>query len=361
MLTAQSTPSRMPVTESATVVPHPVAVPITISFKWLLALYAILPVCFLAGLIDKYYFNSKLQPLLPLAPENYFWLALLFGTPHILASNIILLSNREYFVKYRQRLALVTLLIIAFFGIGYFVLSYNVLFALVATTTVIHVVKQQIGIGNSLARLSGPVFQCWAWSVIGTGVVLYNAIFLNDQFTDRQHDLLYALMLGLSALTIFLACICFRRIKTPLAKAFFVGNSALSIVSVVLYREKYYFFAVLGPRVIHDVTAFIFYVAHDYNRHHTQPRNGLYKVFNKLNVSAFLAVPLMAVGATYLLQVYGNPLFDAVTLRLFNVRIPNAITLGFIGYLSLLHYYTEAFTWKGDSPYKRYIAFKRPG
>lgn len=352
MLTAQSTASRMPAAQTA-------SVPVTISFKLLLALYAILPVCLLAGLIDKYYLNSTLKPLLPLAPEHYFWLALLFGTPHILASNIILLSNREYFVKYRLRLAVVTLLIIAFFGIGYFVLSYNVLFALVATATVIHVVKQQIGIGNSQARLSGPVFQCWAWSVIGCGVVLYNAIFLNDQFTEQQQAFLFNAMLALSAVTIVLACVCYQRIKTPLGKAFLAANSAMSIFSVILYAEKYYFFAVLGPRVIHDVTAFIFYVAHDYNRHHAQPRNGLYKVFSKLNVSAFLAVPLMAIGATYLLQVYGNPVFDAVTLRLFNVRIPNAITLGFIGYLSLLHYYTEAFTWKGDSPYKKYIAFKR--
>ncbi|HLX64337.1 MAG TPA: hypothetical protein VKX17_23895 [Planctomycetota bacterium] len=343
------------------------AVPVSISFKLLLWIYAILPLCLLAWLIDSVFFHSALLPYLPLAPERFFWLSLLFGTPHIIASNIILFSNREYIERFKMRLLLATLFIAAFFGGGYFFLraisdertAYNVLFALIATATVVHVVKQQIGIGNATARLSGLVFQCWAWSIIGGGIVLYNAIFLESVFSPEQKTILLWLMIASCAVTLVLACVLYRRIAQPMGRAFFVANSAMTMTSVILYSKQYYFFAVLGPRVVHDVTAFVFYMAHDYNRHHAQAKNSLYKMLNALHVSAFLAVPVLAIAVTFALQAYGDQAFDAMTVRLFNVSVPNAITLGFIGYLSLLHYYTEAFTWKGDSPYKKYVAFKR--
>jgi hypothetical protein len=41
------------------------------------------------------------------------------------------------------------------------------------------------------------------------------------------------------------------------------------------------------------------------------------------------------------------------------VEIHKAITLGLLGYFALMHYYTEAFTWKQESPYRRFIAFSK--
>src|SRR5437762_4035318 len=116
-------------------------------------------------------------------------------------------------------------------------------------------------------------------------------------------------MLGLCVLIFMLAIPCYRQINSTAGKAFLIANSAMPIVSVYLYAEGYYFFAVLGPRVIHDATAFIFYMVHDYNRHHEAPRNGLYKVLNKLRLSAFWSVPLIAILLTCVLQVYGNSAF----------------------------------------------------
>jgi len=48
-----------------------------------------------------------------------------------------------------------------------------------------------------------------------------------------------------------------------------------------------------------------------------------------------------------------------LTEFLFGVEIRKAVSLGVIGYLALLHYYTEAFTWKNDSPYRKFIAFSK--
>ena len=61
----------------------------------------------------------------------------------------------------------------------------------------------------------------------------------------------------------------------------------------------------------------------------------------------------------YFLQAYGDDLVNLITQFFFGTEIYKAITLGVIGYLSLMHYYTEAFTWQAGSPLRRYIRFTK--
>lgn len=129
----------------------------------------------------------------------------------------------------------------------------------------------------------------------------------------------------------------------------------MALLSFFFFEQGYFFFAVLCPRVTHDVTAFFFYVVHDHNRHHPQARNSLYKTFNALKLPVVIVVPGIAIGLTFIMQSYGDYAFNQVAQFLFRVRVPKTITLGFIGYFSLLHYYTEAFTWKAKSPYRKFI------
>lgn len=341
--------------------PESIAIPkikYVISFRLLLAIYAIIPICFGAFLLDKYWFDEYLKYTLRISPESYFWLSLLFGTPHIIASNLIFFGNKDYVQKYWKHAVAMTAIIIAFFAVTTQFLSYNALFAIIASVTILHVVKQQIGIGNAVARLKGPMFNLWTWSVIGSGIVLYNALYLRRIFTPEQTILLNQTLMALSIITIALAIVNHQRIKNTLGKAFLWANTIMAVSSYFFFNEQYYFFAVLGPRFIHDVSAFVFYSVHDGNRHGVVAQNKLYRVFNKLHIHAFLAVPLSAIIITFIFQKYGDDAISAVTMALFNTHIPQAMTLGFIGYLSLMHYFTEAFTWKGLSPYKKYIGFK---
>jgi uncharacterized membrane protein YjjB (DUF3815 family) len=50
---------------------------------------------------------------------------------------------------------------------------------------------------------------------------------------------------------------------------------------------------------------------------------------------------------------------NLITIYLFDVEFRKVITVGLLGYLALMHYYTEAFTWKQGSPYRRFIAFTK--
>lgn len=334
--------------------------PIQVSFRFLLSLYGILGLCLLTYCVDQVLLGGWLRRTLPLAPESYFYLTLIFGTPHIVASSLIMVTNRAYFALYKWRLLWATLAIIAFFAVGYFVLSYTAMFVIIATITVVHVVKQQLGIGNGVARLSGPVVQVWMWSVIAACVIMYNGIFIGRRFSPDQLSLMHSVMLALCGVIVASALVLNGRCKAGLGRGFLWANTAIALLSLFLYKEGYFFLAILGPRVVHDVTAFVFYMVHDHNKHGDTPKNGYYKVLAKVGIGAFVAVPLSAILITYFLQNQADKLLTPLAEWALGMQLPGAIAFGFVGYLSLMHYFTESFTWKRTSPYKQYIPFKAP-
>ena len=332
--------------------------PFVISYKFLLGLYLILPICILVQLIDHHYFEYFLRKELGYTPQKYFIFQILFGTPHIIASNVLILSNKEYFQFYKKRFLGASLFIIVFFAIGNYVLSYITLYIIVAALTILHVIKQQFGLANSLCRLSGWVYFLWHWTGIFLSIIIYNSIFLGGIFEPELSFVLKRVFFALSLFFIGLSLLCHFKIKTALGKLFFWSNTLLVLGVYYLYTCEYFFFAILAPRVIHDVTAFMFYISHDYNRHQEKPQNLLYKIVYKLKFKIVLIPPLIAIVSTYLLEFQGDYYFNLLTTSLFNLDVPKAMTLGVVGYFSIMHYYTESFTWKNDSPYRQFIQLK---
>jgi hypothetical protein len=131
----------------------------------------------------------------------------------------------------------------------------------------------------------------------------------------------------------------------------------LILSSFYLYAQQYYFLAILVPRLVHDVTAYIFYVTHDYNKHHQQPRNALYRLSKACQLPIVVVLPALSFALAFVLQAYGDFWVSQLTEFFFGVEIRKVITIGLIGYLGLMHYYTESFTWKQDSPYRQFIGF----
>src|SRR5215468_6021323 len=171
-----------------------------VSFRALLVMYLILPLCALVYALDIVVFDHHLLRVLPKSPRSYFLLSILFGTPHILASNLIFLTNRDYFQRYRRRALVATLTIMAFFAIGSLIFSRTVMFVTVSTTTIIHVIKQQIGIGNMGARLSGWKFHLWGWSIIAASVILYSAILFPRTIAPEVRALMHQGLMGFALL-----------------------------------------------------------------------------------------------------------------------------------------------------------------
>jgi hypothetical protein len=81
---------------------------LTISARFLLGIYAIVPLCFLAMVLDRLFWGGSLFHVLPTSPESFFYFQLAFGTPHIIASAVILAANTDYLRAFWVRLVFFT-------------------------------------------------------------------------------------------------------------------------------------------------------------------------------------------------------------------------------------------------------------
>ena len=337
----------------------PVENKLAVSFKLLLGLYLIIPLSFLVYLADEMYWGNYLKSILPSSPTHFVLFQILFGTPHIVASAILLTTNIEYLQFFKSKLIIMTILIILVFGVGSLFIPYKVLYIVTACWTVYHVFKQQHGIAKGVCRLPGWAFYWLLWLSVSAGIFIYMGIFLKNSLDVQQAEWVKLIAGTLTIGLILSSVLCQRYVPTRFGKYFLWSNSLLIVSSFYMYIQQYYFLAILIPRLVHDATAYVFYVSHDYNKHHQKPQNTLYKYAARCNIQVFLVLPIMSFALTYFLQAYGDQLVNIITEFFFGTEIYKAITLGLIGYLALMHYYTEAFTWQAGSPLRRYIRFSK--
>jgi hypothetical protein len=332
--------------------------PHAVSYKLLLSLYAIIPLCLIFQLTDSYAFGGELMQSLPSSPGHFMIFQLLFGTPHILASGILITSNKDYFSYYQKKILWMTLALMLFFSIATQFVSYHVIYIMVASWTVYHVLKQQHGIGRGIYQLPTWAFYLLLWLSIGAGISVYMGIFLKNTLTVQQAEWVKQAAGGLVISLLLSTFWCQQYVKTGFGSLFMWSNSFLIISSFYFYTQQYYFLAILIPRLVHDATAYVFYVTHDVNKHAGHPQNFLYRWVEKIKLNVFIVLPLLSFALTFLLNEYGDQWVGVLTNFFFGMEFRQVISVGLIGYFSLMHYYTEAFTWKYGSPYRKYIRFK---
>ncbi|MDP8932098.1 MAG: hypothetical protein M3O70_26900, partial [Actinomycetota bacterium] len=240
--------------------------------------------------------------------------------------------------------------------VGYFALPYTLLFFVAATATIVHVLKQQIGVGRGAARTDSRMYSAWGWAAIGTGVVLYNALFL--QALDPYRSLLVPIAAVLAAITVGLAVRAQRDIASSLGHGFLWANTALVVTSFLLYATGYGLLAIAVPRVVHDTTAFAFYVVHDANKHGNGPRNLFHRLASSVPGGVLWVTPALAILVAYLLSEHGDALVHQLSGGVLADAVPKPVSLGVLGYLGMMHYYYESFTWKSGSPYRQHISLR---
>ena len=332
---------------------------LSVSFRVLLSLYVIIPLCFLVQMLDVWFWHGFLKEHLPTKPSHFLLFQIVFGTPHILASTLVLVGSMAYIKRYQRQLILMTVGIIVFFGVGSLFIPYRVFYILVAAWTVYHVLKQQLGVARGICRLPNGAFYLLLGLSVAAGLFVYVGIFLNNSL-EPQHAEWIKQCAGLLCVSLILSAgYCQRYVDSQFGQWFLWSNVLLVVSSYYFYVQHYYFLAILVPRLVHDATAYVFYVTHDYNKHHKHPQNLLYRYAARLKVNVFLVLPLSSFFLAFILQAYGDEFVSLITQFFFGVDIRKAITLGLLGYFALMHYYTEAITWKGDSPYRRFISFSK--
>ena len=330
---------------------------LSVSFRFLLSLYGIVPLCLLAVWLDQFGFHHALRDMLPSSPGHFLLFQVLFGTPHIIASNLLLFSHADYVLTFKNKLTVMTLFIALFFGVGSLFIPYQTLYIISACWTVYHVLKQQHGIAKAVCRLPNWAFYLQLWLSISAGIFIYMGIFLKNSLELGEAELVLQIATVLTLALVISTVVCQKHVHSKLGVIFLWANTLLVVVSLFVYSQQYYFLAILMPRLVHDMTAYSFYVSHDVNRHGEVPENWLFKLSTRCHLPVALVLPLLSFLLTYLLQSYGDEWVNLILQTLFSTQIYKAVTLGLIGYLALMHYYTESFVWAAGSPLRRYIRF----
>jgi hypothetical protein len=330
-----------------------------VSFRLLLGLYLIVPFCLLLYGLDVGFWQNYLHDNLPSKPTHFLLFQILFGTPHILASAVLLTTNREYFQFYKRDLAWATLAIAVVFGIGSLFISYYVFYVAVAGWTVFHVLKQQHGVVRGICQLPNWAFHSLLWMSVAAGLLIYIGVFLHNRLEIETLGQLKNAAGLLTTILVLLAFYCQRYVPTSFGKTFFWANVFLVVSSFYFFTQEYFFFAILIPRLVHDATAYIFYVTHDFNKHSVEPKNAFYRFAKRYSISIFVLLPISTFAAAFILQAYGDVAIAWLTREIFGHEIRKVVTLGVIGYLSLMHYFSEAITWKSGSPYRQFISFSK--
>jgi len=328
-----------------------------VSFRLLLSLYAIIPMCILVLWLDRFGFEYALRDMLPSSPSHFLLFQVLFGTPHIIASNTLLFTNAEYVSTFKPRIIGMTLFIVLFFGVGSLFIPYKVLYIISACWTVYHVLKQQHGIAKAVCRLPNWAFYLQLWLSVAAGIFVYMGIFLKNSLSPQQADWVLQVASVLMVALIAATLVSQKFVAGRFGWYFLWANTLLVVASWYVYSQHYYFLAILMPRLVHDITAYSFYVSHDVNKHGSEPQNAMFRFTTRCHVPPAVVLPVLSFALTYLLQVYGDDFVNLILQTLFSTQMYKAVTLGLIGYLALMHYYTESFLWAAGSPLRRYIRF----
>ena len=331
----------------------------SVSFRLLLGLYSIIPLCLLLQYFDHWFWQDYLRNNLPSSPYHFVLFQILFGTPHILASNILLVSNKDYFKHYQRHIVFMTAAIAFAYVFGNLLLPYRLLYIFVACWTVYHVLKQQYGIARGVCQLPEGVFKLLLLLSVLAGVAIYIGIFLRNSL-GAEHVYWVKHIAALGCLLLMIAAFVYEHfVTTAFGKWFYWSNVFLVLTSFYLYLQQHYFMAILVPRFVHDATAYLFYVTHDFNKHRHQPQNALYRLAANCNVHIFFVLPVISFAAAFMLQAYGDDVVNWLTNQLLGKQFYKVITLGLLGYLALMHYYMEGLTWQKDSPYRKFISFTK--
>lgn len=321
--------------------------------RWLLALYAIIPLALAVVIVDAVMLDGiLLRQYLPADPERWPFWTVVFGLPHIIAS-LLTMADKEYLSHYRHSLFWPLAVFALIAAGGYFgpqPHARQLLFIFFAFYTIYHVLAQQLGL--TLMMLGTPpslTYRLWKWLSVFAGFAIYVNVYGQARLGHwaigplSLYELLAYAAAALCAGTIVQALRLSRTAKHAVGIWYLWGNVALLASAFLINEIGYTLFVILVPRVIHDVTAYMVYITHDTNRNRERPVNLVYRLTCFTRLPPVLLLPLLSVAIAYLLSSYQHYALVGIVI----------LTLSF------LHYYFEGFIWRGPNPHRAHMSFKR--
>jgi hypothetical protein len=306
-----------------------------VSKKLLVAIYAIVPLSLCAVFLDTTLLDGFLKSALPMAPNRFWWFVLIFNVPHIISSEVILF-DREYLREYKRHLWIGAGISIVLLEAVTFSLPRAGLQLFVTVIVSYHIFAQQIGMTRSLVPRTGREFAVWKW--LGVTIGIASLIGPKRFVGDFGPPLL--LIASLAMIPFCAVCIVvLRRCQDRVGATFVLANQLMFVSLLPLSYLGYGFFAMLMPRVAHDLTAYAFYIAHDTNRNRDEAHNWIYRGLRFTRLPVWFLSPALGMGIACAIGLGG------------------IVGLHMAGILSMFHYYMESVTWKRGTPHRREIAF----
>ncbi len=322
---------------------------------YLIGLFLICPLLVVTSLVDIVFLDGLIKKILPAKPEDWaFWLVI-FNLPHIISS-FLTLADKSNVSKYGSRVLKATLLLIflsiLFNGIIPLNLSgsdlYNfqlIFFACYGFATIYHVLTQQLGVGLILSGVApDSTYRYFKWFSIWLSYILFLLVISGDQiFDDRSYfvEYIYYFCTVLLIACLYLSGKIASASKTKVGLIYICSNMFM-IMSVFIFATlEYTIFALIVPRFIHDLTAFILYANHDSNKFANNNGNYIYRIFNG-------RLPIVII----------SPVIGMVVAAAINSSVAWFLLYS-IFIFDFLHYYIESFIWKGGGSHRDFLRIKQ--
>jgi len=304
--------------------------------------YAATPVLAALALADTLWAGGRLREALPASPAAMPLYGFVFGMPHIVASFFAFgdpalcePSRRLIAIAFAVS-ALAVLLISALLGPAQAQVA-------IIVATMVHVMGQQSGLAAGAARIP-PRHAAWVklWKGLLALVACAVALVVGGEFSARPlmaEPLWWLQLSGVGVLASTLLAMALARVATSHggdARPLLAAQSTLA-VGWVLVAFGYPLLGIVLLRLVHDVTAFGFYVGLAAARERVAPRaNVLYRGLGlRGRAAAWSVVPLALLIA------------GAASLWL-----PGPVLLVWV----LMHYVTEHHVWRNGAPLRRALA-----
>lgn len=311
---------------------------VIISKQVLLLIFSIIPITLMIVLIDQLFLNSVLKHYLPGTPELFFIFVVIFTLPHVVSSSLSFF-DRDYLIHYKKEIFVPSILIVL--GvlllptiIGPFMFKF-----FYAYWTILHVCNQQFGISPMFTGYRGREYILWKWIGFAICAGVYFGIFVPIIGSIEIRQVVIGSSLLLFIPLIWLTLILSNKCSDIKGKYYLWLNIVTAASVLVFYAMGYPFFVILGPRVIHDVTAFIFYSAHDQNRNVILYNNLLYRATSWTKIPIILLNPILSILIAFPITLFRDNFWA------YNLAVM----------ISVFHYYTDSFTWRNTSYHRKNI------
>lgn len=317
-----------------------------INKHFLLFLYLIGLALFLIVLVDTLFLNQTIKSSAIKDSEAFIFLSTVLVLPHIMASNMTLV-DKEYFQHYKTPILKAALLGIFVAIISPKIFGITITFLIISVFTMQHVIAQQFGILKSIFSFeANNDFVKWQKYSVIAAILIYIAIYREGYLPERYMILVNLLLYCFISLSAIYA---YKLLRYALDKKvnklclwYFIANAVLVLLAYFFLVTGYPLFAFLLPRVIHDLSAFTIYIAHDANRNaSSNPPNLFYKITNLAKIPPYLACIILSFIFSYMIHMPDN----AITVA----RLITSVTF--------FHYYIEGIIWKRDGLHRKHVRF----